>query len=62
MLSEMAEVIEDFAEKGMVRVHGELWQAVSERPVKKGQLLPIKEIKGLELLLSDNDKTTGEKS
>ena len=62
MLSEMAEVMEDFSEKGLVRVHGELWQAVTKRPVRKGQLLPIKAINGLELLLSDNDKTAGEQS
>jgi len=62
MLGEMAEAMEDFSEKGLVRVHGELWQAVTERAVKKGQLLPIKAIKGLELLLSDNDETTGEQS
>ena len=62
MLSEIAEVMEDFTDKGLVRVHGELWQAVTERPVKKGQLLPIKAINGLELLLSDNDETTGEQS
>ena len=62
MLSEIAEVMEDFTDKGLVRVHGELWQAVTGRPVKKGQLLPIKAINGLELLLSDNDETTGEQS
>jgi membrane-bound serine protease (ClpP class) len=62
MLGEMVEVMEDFAETGLVRVHGELWQAVTERPVKKGQLLPIKAINGLELSLNDHDKTTGEQS
>jgi len=62
MLGEMAEAIEDFNDKGLVRVHGELWQAVTERPVKKGQLLPVKSINGLELSLSENDKTTGEQS
>jgi len=62
MLGEMAEIMEDFDDKGLVRVHGELWQAVTEGAVKKGQLLPVKAINGLELLLSENDKTTGEKS
>ena len=62
MLGEMVEVMEDFAETGLVRVHGELWLAVTERPVKKGQLLPIKAINGLELSLKDHDKTTGEQS
>jgi membrane-bound serine protease (ClpP class) len=62
MLGELAEAMEDFNENGLVRIHGELWRAVSERPVKKGQLLSVKAINGLELLLSDNDKTMGEQS
>jgi len=62
MLGEMAEVVEDFSDKGLVRVHGELWQAVTEGAVKKGQLLPVKAVNGLELSLSENDKTTGEQS
>ena len=62
MLGEMVEVMEDFDEKGLVRVHGELWQAVTEQPVRKGQLLPIKAIQGLELSLSEIDKSTGEES
>ncbi|MHC4221235.1 MAG: NfeD family protein, partial [Planctomycetota bacterium] len=62
MLGDIAEIMEDFDDKGLVRVHGELWQAVTERPVKKGQLLPVKSINGLELSLSENDKTTGEQS
>jgi membrane-bound serine protease (ClpP class) len=62
MLGDIAEIMEDFDDKGLVRVHGELWQAVTEKPVKKGQLLPVKSINGLELSLGENDKATGEQS
>jgi membrane-bound serine protease (ClpP class) len=62
MLGEKAEVMEDFVEQGQVWVHGELWQAVTEQPVKKGQLIPIKAINGLQLILSNKENTTGERS
>ncbi len=62
MLGEKAEVMEDFVEQGQVWVHGELWQAVTEQPVKKGQLIPIKAINGLKLILSNKEYTTGERS
>ena len=62
MLGEKAEVMEDFAEQGQVWVHGELWQAVTKQPVKKGQLIPIKAINGLKLILGNKENTTGEQS
>jgi membrane-bound serine protease (ClpP class) len=62
MLGEKAEVMEDFAEQGQVWVHGELWQAVTEQPVKKGQMIPIKAINGLKLILNNKEITTGERS
>ncbi|MFA9421266.1 MAG: nodulation protein NfeD [Gammaproteobacteria bacterium] len=62
MLNEKAEVMEDFVERGLVRVHGELWQAVTEQPVKKGQLIPIKAINGLKVMLNNTEITTGERS
>ncbi len=62
MLGEKAEVMEDFIGQGQVWVHGELWQAVTEQPVKKGQLIPIKAINGLKLILSTKENTTGERS
>jgi membrane-bound serine protease (ClpP class) len=62
MLGEKAEVMEDFAEQGQVWVHGELWQAVTEQPVKKGQLISIKAINGLKLILGNQENTTGERS
>jgi membrane-bound serine protease (ClpP class) len=61
MIGENAEVMEDFTEQGLVRVHGELWQAVSEKSVHKGQFLPIKAIKGMKLWLLNNDVETGDK-
>jgi membrane-bound serine protease (ClpP class) len=62
MLGEKAEVMEDFVGQGQVWVHGELWQAVTEQPVKKGQLISIKAINGLKLILGNQENTTGERS
>ncbi len=42
---------EDFEEKGMVRVNGELWKAISLKPVKKNDRLLIKKINGLALFV-----------
>jgi membrane-bound serine protease (ClpP class) len=44
---EIAEAIEDFEHNGLVRVHGELWQAVSTMPVRAGQRLKILGVDGL---------------
>jgi membrane-bound serine protease (ClpP class) len=44
---ELAEAIEDFEHQGMVRVHGELWTAVSTEPVRAGQRLRIRKVDGL---------------
>jgi membrane-bound serine protease (ClpP class) len=62
MLGEKAEAMEDFVGQGQVWVHGELWQAVTEQPVKKGQLISIKAINGLKLILGNQENTTGERS
>ena len=62
MLKETAVVQEDFSKQGLVRVHGELWQAVTEQPVRKGQLVSIKAIKGLNLLIGEIEETKGEDS
>jgi len=44
---ELAEAIEDFEHKGMVRVHGELWTAESTEPVRAGQRLRVRKVDGL---------------
>jgi membrane-bound serine protease (ClpP class) len=37
LLAERAEAIESFDSKGVVRIHGELWNATSRMPVRQGQ-------------------------
>lgn len=49
MLKETGEAMDDFTAKGYVRIRGEIWQAVSDAPVKKGQSVRIKSIDGLVL-------------
>jgi membrane-bound serine protease (ClpP class) len=49
LLREHAEALEDFEHHGLVRVHGELWNAVTRRPVRAGQVLRIVRIDGLTL-------------
>jgi membrane-bound serine protease (ClpP class) len=44
---EIAEAVEDFEREGLVRVHGELWSAVSTVPVRAGQRLRIRGVDGL---------------
>jgi membrane-bound serine protease (ClpP class) len=44
---ELAEAVEDFERKGLVRVHGELWTAESTEPVRAGQRLRIRKVDGL---------------
>jgi membrane-bound serine protease (ClpP class) len=44
---EVAEAIEDFDHQGLVRVHGELWTAVSSEPVRAGQRLRVRRVDGL---------------
>jgi membrane-bound serine protease (ClpP class) len=47
LASETAEAVEDFAGRGLVRVHGELWTAECATPVRAGQRLRIRGVDGL---------------
>ncbi len=49
LLAETAEAIESFTADGRVRVHGEIWNAVSREPIAAGQRLRILRIDGLTL-------------
>lgn len=49
LLLEHAEAIEAFDAQGLVRAHGELWNAVTRTPVRSGQCLRIVRVDGLTL-------------
>jgi membrane-bound serine protease (ClpP class) len=49
MLAETALAVADFEQTGLVRVHGELWQAVTHAPVASGDSLRILSVDGLTL-------------
>lgn len=49
MLQAPAEAVESFERRGLVRVHGELWNAVTRRPVQAGQPLRVVRVQGLTL-------------
>jgi membrane-bound serine protease (ClpP class) len=49
LLRERAEAIESFDRRGLVRVHGEVWTAVTRVPVLAGQRLRIVRVAGLTL-------------
>jgi membrane-bound serine protease (ClpP class) len=55
MIGAIAVASSDFAETGHVLVHGEIWQATSTRPVRKGQKLRITDAKGLDLSVEPLD-------
>ena len=49
LLLEHAEAVEAFDRQGLVRAHGELWNAVTRAPVRSGQRLRIVRVEGLTL-------------
>jgi len=49
LLRERPEAVESFERSGHVRVHGEIWSAVSREPVREGQRLRVLAVKGLTL-------------
>lgn len=49
MIGATAEAMEDFSGTGRVHAHGEIWSARSDRPVKAGQNLRIRNVDGLTL-------------
>jgi membrane-bound serine protease (ClpP class) len=51
LLAERAEAVEAFETRGLVRVHGELWDATSRTPVRAGQRVRILSRDGLTLLV-----------
>lgn len=50
LIGEQGEAYTDFVNgKGKVFIHGEIWNAVSEDPIKKGDLVVVEEVKGMVL-------------
>ncbi|OGT78692.1 MAG: serine protease [Gammaproteobacteria bacterium RIFCSPLOWO2_02_FULL_56_15] len=49
MIGATGVVVDDFMEAGRLFIHGETWNAVSEVPMHKGQLVEVVAINGLEL-------------
>ena len=62
MIGSEGEALEDFDEKGWIRVHSENWKATSKSPIKQGQKVKVTGVSGLELRIvaSDNAPRRGE--
>lgn len=55
LIGEIAEVLEDFAGKGQVRVGGEIWWANTSEPVSAGDIVTIEAVDGLLLKVSKHE-------
>jgi len=51
--------LENFEVTGTIRIHGEIWFARSDAPLRKGQQARVIDIDGLTLLVTPVEKTTG---
>jgi membrane-bound serine protease (ClpP class) len=49
LIGDTAEAVDGFTSQGQVRIYGELWNAVSSKPVTAGQQLRIDRVQGLTL-------------
>lgn len=51
-VGQSGESIDNFTDSGMVKVEGELWQAITDTPLQKGDKVKIKAVNGLELTVT----------
>ena len=57
MVGEIGEAVTDIDRKGKVRVHGELWDARCDKPVRKGERVIVKCLDGMTLVVEPvNDR------
>jgi len=49
LLQASGEVLDDFADSGRIRVHGEIWQAVTKVPLRRGEKVRVRSVEGLVL-------------
>jgi membrane-bound serine protease (ClpP class) len=49
MLHAVGEVLDDFSDKGHIRIHGEVWLAESATPLKRGDKVQVDAVDGLVL-------------
>jgi len=52
LVGQSGESIDNFTDSGMVKVEGELWQAITDTPLQKGDKVKIKAVNGLELTVT----------
>ena len=52
LLHQTAEALEDFESEGWVRLRSERWRAITNQPVRKGDLLKVTRIEGLTLYVT----------
>jgi len=62
MLGATATALQDFSQQGLVRVHGEIWQATTTTPIHKDQPLQVTAMQGLTLQVQPLESPTKEKS
>lgn len=51
-VGQSGESIDNFTDSGMVKVEGELWQAITDTPLQKGDKVKVKAVNGLELTVT----------
>jgi membrane-bound serine protease (ClpP class) len=56
-----ATVLDDFDQTGKVKIHSEIWNAVTKQPLHKGQQVRVKEVNGLTLQVEPMDAIQQEK-
>ncbi len=60
LIGGLATAMEDFTTNGRVWIHSEAWTARTESPVKNGQKVMVKGLKGLTLTVTPQQNETGE--